>query len=90
MLEYDWLLDRAAGETLDAVYVESLQATLSMSRLFMSALLAPTCTCTYANRNMSAYLIKLRVEGLFYHRRFVLGFLLNVWLEVPEAGKTSR
>lgn len=35
---------------------------------------------------MPAYLIKLRVEGLFYHRRFVLGFLLNVWLEVPEAG----
>lgn len=33
---------------------------------------------------MDAYLIKLRVESLFYDRRFVLGFLMNVWLEVPE------
>lgn len=30
------------------------------------------------------YLIKLRVESLFYDRCFVLGFLMNVWLEVPE------
>lgn len=30
------------------------------------------------------YLIKLRVESLFYHRCFVLRFLLDIWLEVPE------
>lgn len=39
-------------------------------------------TCTYTN--MDTYLIKLRVESLFYDRCFVLGFLMNVWLEVPE------
>lgn len=33
---------------------------------------------------MNFYLIKLRVEGLFYNCSFVLGFLLNIWLEVPE------
>lgn len=30
------------------------------------------------------YLIKLRVEGLFYHSGFVLGLLLNIRLEVPK------
>lgn len=30
-----------------------------------------------------AYLIKLRVESLFNDRCFVLGFLVNVWLQVP-------
>lgn len=34
--------------------------------------------------NINTYLIKLRVEGLFNDCRFVLGFLLNIWLEVPE------
>ena len=33
---------------------------------------------------MDVYLVKLRVESLFYDRCFVLGFLLDVWLEVPE------
>lgn len=40
------------------------------------------CTCTHTN--MDVYLIKLRVESLFYDWCFVLGFLVNVWLEVPE------
>lgn len=44
----------------------------------------PSQSSTCTNVNMDAYLIKLRVESLFYDRRFVLGFLMNVWLEVPE------
>lgn len=37
--------------------------------------------------NINTYLVKLRVEGLFNDCRFVLGFLLNIWLEVPESGR---
>ena len=33
---------------------------------------------------MDVYLIKLRVESLFYDGCFVLGLLMNIWLEVPE------
>lgn len=33
---------------------------------------------------MDFYLIKLRIESLFYDRCFVLGFLMNIWLEVPK------
>lgn len=36
---------------------------------------------------MDVYLIKLRVEGLFNDGCFVLGFLMDVWLEVPEREK---
>lgn len=49
-----------------------------MSSLYIQ----PLQMCTYTN--MDVYLIKLRVESLFYDGRFVLGFLVDVWLEVPE------
>lgn len=41
-------------------------------------------THTHMNCLIVVYLIKLWVQSLFYNRCFVLGFLVNVWLEVPE------
>lgn len=54
-----------------SLYIQWLQMCSSLPQL-----------CTYTN--MDVYLIKLWVESLFYDRCFVLGLLLNVWLEVPE------
>lgn len=69
---------KKVAETLHAA--QSLWRTRSLTRVCFLPSQSSTCT----NINMDAYLIKLWVEGLFYDRRFVLGFLMNVWLEVPE------
>lgn len=36
---------------------------------------------------MDSYLIKLWVESLFYDCSFVLGLLVNIWLEIPGTEK---
>lgn len=61
---------------MSSLYIQPLQMCFLRSQLH---------TCTYTD--MDVYLIKLRVESLFYDCGFVLGFLVNVWLEVPEREK---
>lgn len=55
-----------------SLYIQPLQMCFSLQQ-FM-----------HMHIHKEIYLIKLRVERLFYDRCFVLGFLMNVWLEVPE------
>lgn len=41
---------------------------------------------THTYTNIDSYLIKLWVESLLYDCCFVLGFLVNIWFEIPEKG----
>lgn len=43
-----------------------------------------TCMCGHTHTLTHTYLIEFRVEGLFYYCCFVFGFLVSVWLEVPD------